>query len=233
MVAIGVRKDRNRDGYFKRHIHKLPERIMQMFAKASRADKRKLVNQCVVRGPDGEWSINVHSAILNEWNGKYVDVRKDSGLISKPAGLAAQAWGGWSALFDAKERGDVWVVTLNGRDYFQWREFTEIEREGQRGGVSSQGTRKLGDENYKRIDLALEKPDFNLQLTQKQIQAWEREAAAAPKKVTDNLGKVYKACDKAYKDSRLVYRQVADLSSTDTLAVPMAAKLKEDFEADS
>ena len=232
MVAIGVRKDRNRDGYFKRHIHKLPERIMQMFAKASRAEKRKLVNQCVVRGPDGEWSINVHSAILNEWNGKYVDVRSDLGLISKPAAQAAQAWGGWPALFAAKERGDVWVVTLNERDYYQWREFTEIEREGQRGGVSSQGTRKLGDENSKRIYLALEKPDGNLQLTQKQIQVWEREAAAAPKKVTDNLGKVYKACDKIYKEARLIYRQVAHLSSTDTLAVPMAAKLKEDCEAD-
>ena len=227
-----MRKDRNRDGYFKRHIHKLPERIMQMFAKASSADKRKLVNQCVVRGPDGEWSINVHSAILNEWNGKYVDVRKDLGLISKPAGLAAQAWGGWPALFAAKERGDVWVVTLNGRDYFQWREFTEIEREGQRGGVSTQGTRKLDVENYKRINLALEKRDWNLQLTPKQIQAWEGEAAVLPKKVTDNLGKVYKACDKEYKEARLIYRQVADLSSTDTLAVPMAAKLKEDCEAD-
>ena len=206
---------------------------MQMFAKASRADKRKLVNQCVVRGPDGEWSINVHSAILNEWNGKYVDVRKDLGLISKPAGLAAQAWGGWSALFDAKERGDVWVVTLNERDYYQWREFTEIEREGQRGGVSSQGTRKLDVENYKRINLALEKWEWNLELKPKELQDWEGEAQIMPKKVIDNLGKVQKACDKAYKDSRLVYRQVADLSSTDTLAVPIAAKLKEDFEADS
>ena len=206
---------------------------MQMFAKASRADKRKLVNQCVVRGSDGEWSINVHSAILNEWNGKYVDVRSDLGLISKPAAQAAQAWGGWAALYAAKERGDVWVVTLNGRDYFQWREFTEIEREGQRGGVSTQGTRKLDVENYKRINGALEKWQWNLQLTPKELQAWEGEAAEMPKKVTENLGKVQKACDKAYKDSRVVYRQVADLSSTDTLAVPIAAKLKEDFEADS
>ena len=53
-----------------------------------------------------------------------------------------------------------------------------------------------------------------------------------PKKVTDNLGKVYKACDEAHREARQIYRQVSDLSSTDTLAVPIAAKLKEDFEAE-
>ena len=72
-----------------------------------------------------------------------------------------------------------------------------------------------------------------MQLTPKELEAWEGGAAEMPKKVTDNLGKVYKACDKEYKEARLIYRQVADLSSTDTLAVPIAAKLKEDFEADS
>ena len=165
MVAIGVRKDRNRDGYFKRHIHKLPERIMQMFAKASRAEKRKLVNQCVVRGPDGEWSINVQSAILTEWNEKYVDVRKDKGLISKPAGLAAQEWGGWSALADAKNRGDVWIVSHNDRDYYQWREFTEIEREGHRGGVTTSGSRKLDNDSYKVANRALSHWGCSLDLT--------------------------------------------------------------------
>ena len=64
------------------------------------------------------------------------------------------------------------------------------------------------------------------------LKAWEVNPAETPNKVTDNLGKVYKACDKNYKEARLIYRQVAHLSSTDTLAVPMAAKLKEDCEAD-
>ena len=135
-----------------------------MFNKATLGEKRKLVNEVVTRGPDGEWSINVQAAVLTEWNEKYVDVRKDKGLISKPAGLAAQEWGGWSALEDAKKRGDAWIVTHNDRDYYQWREFTEIEREGHRGGVTTQGTRKLDVENYKRINLALEKWGWNLSL---------------------------------------------------------------------
>ena len=233
LVEIGVRKDRNRDGFFKRNTHKLPAEIIQMFNKATTAEKRKVVNEVVVRGTDGEWALNLQAAVLTEWNEKYTDVRKDRGLISKPAGLAAQEWGGWSALADAKNRGDVWIVSHNDRDYYQWREFTEIEREGHRGGVTTQGTRKLDVENYKRINLALEKWEWNLELKPKELQDWEGEAAIMPKKVTENLGKVQKACDKAYKESRLVYRQVADLSSTDTLAVPIAAKLKEDFEADS
>ena len=204
-----------------------------MFNKATTAEKRKVVNDVVVRGTDGEWALNLQAAVLTEWNEKYTDVRKDKGLISKPAGLAAQEWGGWSALADAKNRGDVWIVSHNDRDYYQWREFTEIEREGHRGGVTTQVTRKLDVENYKRINLALEKWEWNLQITPKELQAWEGEAAAIPKNVTGNLGKVYKACDTGYKEARLIYRQVADLSSTDTLAVPIAAKLKEDFEADS
>ena len=146
---------------------------MQMFNKASVGDKRKLVNEVVTRDAQGEWSINVQAAVLTEWNEKYVDVRKDKGLISKPGGLAAQEWGGWSALDDAKKRGDVWIVTHNERDYYQWREFTEIEREGMRGGVSSQGTRKLDVQNYKRINLALEKWEWNLEQKPKELQDWE------------------------------------------------------------
>mgnify|MGYP003314065942 CR=1 FL=1 len=72
-----------------------------------------------------------------------VDVKKDNGLVTKPPGLAANMWGGWSGLADAKKREEVWVVTANGKDYYQWREFTETEREGHRGGVSTEGTRKL------------------------------------------------------------------------------------------
>ena len=63
---------------------------MQMFNKASVGDKRRLVNEVVTRDSQGEWSINVHAAVLTEWNEKYVDVRKDKGLISKRGGLAAQ-----------------------------------------------------------------------------------------------------------------------------------------------
>ena len=68
-----------------------------MFNKASVSEKRRLVNEVVSRDAQGEWSLNLQAAVLTEWNEKYVDVRKDKGLISKPAGLAAQEWGGWSA----------------------------------------------------------------------------------------------------------------------------------------
>ena len=209
---------------------------MQMFAKASRADKRKLVNQCVVRGPDGECSINVHSAILNEWNGKYVDVRSDPGLISKPAAQAAQAWGGWPALFAAKERGDVWVVTLNGRDYFQWREFKEIEREGQRGGIVTEGSRKLDLPSYKQLNGALSHYGCSLDLTPAAI------AGPPPKsikgmsvdlsgKVLENLGKVQKACDRAISDGKGVYRRIDELGVADNTAKALGVKMKADIEA--
>ena len=202
-----------------------------MFNKATVGEKRKLVNEVVEQDADGNWTINVRSAVLKEWKQKYIDVRKDSGLISKPAGLAAQEWGGWSALADAKNRGDVWIVSHNDRDYYQWREFTEIEREGHRGGVTTQGTRKLDVENYKRINLALEKWEWNLQLKPKELQDWEGEASIVPKKVFENLAKVQKACDKEYRDARDLYRQISGRSATDTLAGPMAEKLKQDFEA--
>ena len=155
---------------------------MQIFNKASVGDKRKLVNEVVTRDAQGEWTINVRAAVLNEWNQKYVDVRKDKGLISKPGGLAAQQWGGWTGLDDARKRGDVWIVTHKRREYYQWREFQEIEREGHRGSVSTEGTRKLDVESDKRINGALEKWQWNVQLTPKELQAWEGEAAEVPKK---------------------------------------------------
>ena len=130
MVEVGVRKDRNRDGYFKRNVHLLEPSIIQMFNKATVGEKRKLVNDIVEQDSEDHWRINVRSAVLKEWKEKYIDVRKDSGLISKPAGLAAQQWGGWTSLNDAQRRGEVWVVTHNDKEYYQWREFTETEREG-------------------------------------------------------------------------------------------------------
>ena len=89
LVECGVRKDRNRDGYFKRNVHLLEPSIIQMFNKATVGEKRKLVNEIVEQDSEGHWRINVRSAVLKEWKQKYIDVRKDSGLISKPAGLAA------------------------------------------------------------------------------------------------------------------------------------------------
>ena len=202
-----------------------------MFNKATVGEKRKLVNEVVEQDADGNWTINVRSAVLKEWKQKYIDVRKDSGLISKPAGLAAQQWGGWAGLDDAKKRGEVWIVQYSGKDYYQWKEFAEIEREGYRGGVSTEGIRKLDVATYKRINGALEKWDWNLKLTPKELQDWEGEASIVPKKVFENLAKVQKACDKEYRDARDLYRQISGRSATDTLAGPMAEKLKQDFEA--
>ena len=142
---------------------------MQMFNRASAGDKRKLVNEVVRRDANGDWSIKPNDAMLKEWSEKYLDVRKDRGMISRPAGLAAQQWGGWSGLEDARRKGDVWIVKHNEKEYYQWREFAEIEREGHRGGMSTEGSRKLDVENYKRINSALEKWEWDLKLTSKEI----------------------------------------------------------------
>ena len=88
---------------------------------------------------NGQWYINVNSAILKEWQEKYVDVRKDKGVVTKPPGLAAPLWGGWAWLQEAEKRGEILTVTSEGKYYYQWREFSEIEREGQRGGLARRG----------------------------------------------------------------------------------------------
>ena len=167
MVSSGVRKDRNRDGYFKRNASQLPANVLEMLSNASAHEKRRLVNEVVVRDSKGSWTINVASAILKEWQEKYVDVRKDKGLVTKPSGLAATMWGGWAGLEDAKKRGEVWVVTHSGKDYYQWREFTETEREEHRGGVATQGSRKLDKASYQKINRALEEFDWDLKLSPK------------------------------------------------------------------
>ena len=112
-----------------------------------------MVNEVVARDDkSGQWYINVQSAILKEWQEKYLDIRKDKGLVTKPPGLAASLWGGWAGLQEAKKRGEIWTVTAEGKDYYQWREFSEIEREGQRGGLATQGTRKLDLPDYTKIN---------------------------------------------------------------------------------
>ena len=97
--------------------------------------------------------------------------------------------------------------------------------------MSTEGIRKLDVATYKRINGALEKWDWNLKLTPKELQDWEGEASIVPQKVFENLAKVQKACDKEYRDARDLYRQISGRSATDTLAGPMAEKLKQDFEA--
>ena len=50
--------------------------------------------------------------------------------------------------------------------------------------------------------------------------------------VSVRVRRVFNGCDKAYRAARRIYRQISDPPwSTDTLAVEIAAKLKEDYEA--
>ena len=133
-----------------------------------------------MRDSKGSWTINVASAILKEWQEKYVDVRKDKGLVTKPSGLAATMWGGWAGLEDAKKRGGVWVVTHSGKDYHQWRDFTETEREGHRGGVATEGSRQLELATYHTINRALQEREWDLHLTPKELKDWEKDENAPP-----------------------------------------------------
>ena len=89
------------------------------------------MNDVVERDEEnGNWTINVNAAVLKEWQEKYLDVRTDRGVVTKPPGLAAALCGGWPGLEDAIKRGGMWTVTNDGKHYYQWREFSEIEREG-------------------------------------------------------------------------------------------------------
>ena len=105
MLAPDSRKDRNKDGFLKRNLQSMPEAIIEQFDSMSCKDKKKLVNEVVVRGDDGQWTIDVQAPILKEWQEKYTDIRKDRGLITKPSGIASQIWGdGISLLLPRNEK---------------------------------------------------------------------------------------------------------------------------------
>ena len=94
---LATRKDRSRDAYFRRNFASLPTSTQQNFGNASVAQKRKLVNDLITRSENGNWTINVQSPVLSEWQDKYLEVTNDRGVITKPPGLAARMWGGEGA----------------------------------------------------------------------------------------------------------------------------------------
>ena len=226
MVQAGVRKDRNRDAYWKRNQHQLPVSVIEQFNKATPTQRRTLVNQVVTQDPNGSWYINVNSAILKEWQEKYVDVRKDKGVVTKPPGLAAPLWGGWAGLQEAK-------VISEGKDYYQWREFSEIEREGQRGGLATEGTRKLDLPDYTKINKTLSQYGCSLDLKPGALGDINTSSRLAdlPKKVLDNLAKVQKACDRAIGDAKGLFRRIDELANMDPTAKALAVKMQTDWEA--
>ena len=112
------KKDRTKDGLFRRNFSQLPQSIRDEYPKATLGAERRLVNEVVAKdGHSGQWYINVKAAILKELQGKYVDVRQDNGVVTKPAGLAAALWGGWPGLEEAIKRGGIWTVTNEGKTY--------------------------------------------------------------------------------------------------------------------
>ena len=168
--------------------------------------------------------------------GKYVDVRHDRGLITKPAGIAASLYGGWAGLAEAEKRNEVSRVTCGGQEYYQWREFTEIEREGHRGGVETRGSRKPDLPNYKLLNRALSHYGCAMDLTPTAIDgnpltSIEGMPADLPAKVLDHLGKVQKACDRAISDAKGMYRRIDELGVADNTAKALGVKMKADIEA--
>ena len=200
------------------------------------APLNRALREIVVRDGNGSWKINVSAPILKEWQEKYIDVRKDKGLVTKPPGIAASMYGGWAGLAEAEKRNEVWRVAHDGQEYYQWREFTEIEREGHRGGVTTSGSRKLDNDSYKVANRALSHWGCSLDLTPAAI------AGTPPKsvkgmsvdlsgKVLENLGKVQKACDRAISDGKGVYRRIDELGVADNTAKALGVKMKADIEA--
>ena len=234
---VTTTKDRNKDGFFQRNFDQLPQVIQEKFKTAKTGAKRDLVNDVVVRDPQtGQWYINIQSAVLKEWQEKYIDVRKDKGLVTKPPGIAASMYGGWAGLADAEKRKEVWRVVHDGQEYYQWREFTEVEREGHRGGVTTSGTRKLDQASYKVATRALMHWGCSLDLTPtaiagtptKSIKGMSVDLSA---KVLENLGKVQKACDRAISDGKGVFRRIDELGVADNTAKALGVKMKADIEA--
>ena len=92
---------------------------------------------------------------------------------------------------------------------------SETEREGHRDGMSTTGSRKLDLKQYNEINTQLAKYDWNLDLTVVERTAWGNESLADPRpvpgKVTENLAKVQKACDKAIADGKAIMRRFEDL----------------------
>ena len=232
--VVATTKDRNKDGFFRRNFNQLPQSIKDEYPKATPKEKRRLVNDVVARDDSsGMWYISVKAAILKEWQEKYLDVRKDKGVITKPGGLAAALWGGWAGLDEARRRGEVWTVTAEGREWYQWREFSEVEREGHRGGLAIEGTRKLDIVDYNKINKTLSQYGCSLDLQPGAIGDTDRSSKLAdlPKKVLDNLGKVQKACDRAIGDAKGLFRRIDELSHSDPTAKALGVKLKADWEA--
>ena len=98
--------------------------------------------------------------------------------------------------------------------------------------MATQGSRKLDKASYQKINRALEEFDWDLKRSPKELGDWEKnENAEVSQKVYDNLGKVQNACNKAYGEARKIYSSISRLPRHDVLAVPIAEKLKEDFEA--
>ena len=62
--------------------------------------------------------------------------------------------GGWKELEDAVKREEGWTVTKPGAPtvFYQWKEYTETEREGHRGGLRTSGERKLNIKQYNQIN---------------------------------------------------------------------------------
>ena len=163
---------------------------------ASIVQKRKLVNDIITRPDNGTLAINVQSPNLSEWREKFLEIRKDRGLVTKPPGLAARMWcwcvWGGKELEDALKRNEVRKVRDGSEpgEYYQWKEFAEVERAGHRGGMSTTGTRKLEIKQYSEINTQLAKYDWNPDLTQAEVKTWDTKAEdpkTVPEKVLQNL----------------------------------------------
>ena len=232
---MSTTKCRNRDGYFQRNFAQLPAAIREQYATAKRSKKRDLVNQIVVQGEDGKWQINLQAPIVAEWQEKYLDISKERGIITKPAGRAAAMWGGGKELEDAVKRKEVWTVTNPGDPtvYYQWKEFDETEREGHRGGLRTSGERKLDLKQYSQINEKLAQYEWNINLAPAELTSLveQGETGSLPEKVIANLEKVQKACSKAVSESKLLWRRLMDLNAGDQTTSALADNLKSAFEA--
>ena len=229
MVLAGVRKDRNKDLFFKRNApSRLPPTILERFNAASLSEKREFLNEVVTRNDSGSWMFSKDGQLFKEWQRD----RSDAGLVTKTGKEAAHEWGGWGVLAECRSRGDVWAVKRKGRTCYQWR---EVAGGSDRGGNVIEAPCLLQShselDSATRINVALENWGCHLQLTEEEVRQWEGCLSRPIPKVFETLRSVDVASERAYRQAKDLYRRISDLAETDQLTKRIARQLKKDSEA--
>jgi len=104
-------RDRLKSRWMRQHLGELPAWVQQSFGgKTTRKQQTELINQLVVKGPDGGYSFDFHAPALGQERKMYKDqegVRRTKGV---PRVLAVTQAGGETQFIEAVRCGDLMEV---------------------------------------------------------------------------------------------------------------------------